>query len=153
MGRAYSCWMLNWWCITWPVGFKRLSIFFLFITLQVLLNIGVFLFILLKESIDYFIIFHLPCICRIHNISVANTSKFMMYFIHDVVCKIHHKHLSAAVDYLLIYYSPLMSGFIYLIVILVNNQLRAPFFFHVCFISILYTFRAATCQSSGELIV
>ena len=23
MGRAYSCWMLNWWCITWPVGFKR----------------------------------------------------------------------------------------------------------------------------------
>ena len=21
MGRAYSCWMLNWWCITWPVGF------------------------------------------------------------------------------------------------------------------------------------
>jgi len=25
-GRAYSCWMLNWWCITWPVGFKRLII-------------------------------------------------------------------------------------------------------------------------------
>ena len=24
VGRAYSCWMLNWWCITWPVGFKRL---------------------------------------------------------------------------------------------------------------------------------
>ena len=24
MGRAYSCWMLNCWCITWPVGFKRL---------------------------------------------------------------------------------------------------------------------------------
>ena len=24
MGRAYICWMLNWWCITWPVGFKRL---------------------------------------------------------------------------------------------------------------------------------
>ena len=22
--RAYSCWMLNCWCITWPVGFKRL---------------------------------------------------------------------------------------------------------------------------------
>ena len=25
VGRAYSCWMLNWWCITWPVGFKRLK--------------------------------------------------------------------------------------------------------------------------------
>ena len=25
VGRAYSCWMLNWWCITWPVGFKRLN--------------------------------------------------------------------------------------------------------------------------------
>jgi hypothetical protein len=25
VGRAYNCWMLNWWCITWPVGFKRLS--------------------------------------------------------------------------------------------------------------------------------
>ena len=24
IGRVYSCWMLNWWCITWPVGFKRL---------------------------------------------------------------------------------------------------------------------------------
>ena len=24
VGRAYSCWMLNWCCITWPVGFKRL---------------------------------------------------------------------------------------------------------------------------------
>ena len=24
VGRAYSCWMLNWWCITWPVGFKKL---------------------------------------------------------------------------------------------------------------------------------
>ena len=24
MGRAYSCWMLNWWCITQQVGFKRL---------------------------------------------------------------------------------------------------------------------------------
>ena len=25
MGRAYSCWMLNWRCITWPVNFKSLS--------------------------------------------------------------------------------------------------------------------------------
>jgi len=24
VGREYSCWMLNCWCITWPVGFKRL---------------------------------------------------------------------------------------------------------------------------------
>ena len=24
VGRAYSCWMLNWWSITYPVGFKRL---------------------------------------------------------------------------------------------------------------------------------
>ena len=24
VGRAYSCWMLNWWCVTWPVGFRRL---------------------------------------------------------------------------------------------------------------------------------
>ena len=23
-GRAYSCWMLNCWCITWPVGFMSL---------------------------------------------------------------------------------------------------------------------------------
>jgi len=23
VGRVYSCWMLNWWCITWPVGFER----------------------------------------------------------------------------------------------------------------------------------
>ena len=23
VGRAYSRWMLNCWCITWPVGFKR----------------------------------------------------------------------------------------------------------------------------------
>ena len=27
MGRAYSCWMLNCWCITCPVGFKRLNVF------------------------------------------------------------------------------------------------------------------------------
>jgi hypothetical protein len=24
MGRTYSCWMLNCWCITWPLGVKRL---------------------------------------------------------------------------------------------------------------------------------
>ena len=24
VGRAYCCWMLNCWCITWPVGFKGL---------------------------------------------------------------------------------------------------------------------------------
>jgi len=22
VGRAYSCWMLNWWCITEPIGLK-----------------------------------------------------------------------------------------------------------------------------------
>ena len=26
MGRTYSCWMLNCWCITWPVGFKGLNL-------------------------------------------------------------------------------------------------------------------------------
>ena len=26
MGRAYNCWMLNCWCITWPAGFKRLNV-------------------------------------------------------------------------------------------------------------------------------
>jgi hypothetical protein len=26
VGRGYSCWMLNCWCITWPVGFKRLMV-------------------------------------------------------------------------------------------------------------------------------
>ena len=25
MGRAYNFWMLNCWCITWPVGFKRFN--------------------------------------------------------------------------------------------------------------------------------
>jgi hypothetical protein len=25
VGGAYSCWMLNCWCITWSVGFKRLK--------------------------------------------------------------------------------------------------------------------------------
>ena len=25
MGRTYSCWMLNCWCITWPVGLKMLK--------------------------------------------------------------------------------------------------------------------------------
>ena len=29
MGRTYSCWMLNCWFITWPVGFKRLMYLFL----------------------------------------------------------------------------------------------------------------------------
>ena len=24
VGRTYNCWMLSCWCITWPVGFKRL---------------------------------------------------------------------------------------------------------------------------------
>jgi hypothetical protein len=24
-GRAYNCLMLKWWCITQPVGFKRLN--------------------------------------------------------------------------------------------------------------------------------
>jgi hypothetical protein len=24
VGGTYNCWMLNCWCITWPVGFKRL---------------------------------------------------------------------------------------------------------------------------------
>ena len=24
VGRTYNCWLLNCWCITWPVGFKRL---------------------------------------------------------------------------------------------------------------------------------
>ena len=28
VGRAYSCWMLNCWCITWPVGFKRLTVMY-----------------------------------------------------------------------------------------------------------------------------
>ena len=28
VGRAYSCWMLNCWCITWPVGFKRLMLLY-----------------------------------------------------------------------------------------------------------------------------
>ena len=27
VGRAYSSWMLNCWCITWPVGLKRLTNF------------------------------------------------------------------------------------------------------------------------------
>ena len=33
VGRAYSCWMLNCWCITWPVGFKRLNtkVFYVFL--------------------------------------------------------------------------------------------------------------------------
>ena len=26
VGRAVDCWMLNCWCITWPVGFKRLTL-------------------------------------------------------------------------------------------------------------------------------
>jgi hypothetical protein len=26
VGREYNCWMLNWWCITWPIGFKRLMV-------------------------------------------------------------------------------------------------------------------------------
>ena len=26
VGRTYNCWMLNCWCITWPVGFKRLTL-------------------------------------------------------------------------------------------------------------------------------
>ena len=25
VGRTYSCWMLNCWCVKWPVGFKRLK--------------------------------------------------------------------------------------------------------------------------------
>jgi len=25
VGRVYGCWMLNCWCITWPVGFRRLE--------------------------------------------------------------------------------------------------------------------------------
>ena len=25
VGRTYNCWMLNCWCITWPVVFKRLN--------------------------------------------------------------------------------------------------------------------------------
>jgi len=25
VGRAYSCWMLNCWCITWPLGFRSLT--------------------------------------------------------------------------------------------------------------------------------
>jgi hypothetical protein len=28
VGIAYSCWMLNWWCITWPVGFKSLRMMY-----------------------------------------------------------------------------------------------------------------------------
>jgi hypothetical protein len=38
---------------------------------------------------------------------------FIMYFIHDIVNEIHQKHLSAAVGYLFVYYSSLMSGYIY----------------------------------------
>jgi len=29
VGSTYSCWMLNCWCITWPVGLERLNPFFL----------------------------------------------------------------------------------------------------------------------------
>ena len=25
VGRTYGCWMLNWWCITWPVGFRKVN--------------------------------------------------------------------------------------------------------------------------------
>jgi hypothetical protein len=38
-------------------------------------------------------------------------------------------------------------------IILVNDQLDAQFFFLICFISILYMFRATSCSSSGESIV
>jgi hypothetical protein len=38
------------------------------------------------------------------------------------------------------------------IIILVNNQLDAKFFFYL-FISVLYMFRATSCSSSGESIV
>ena len=38
----------------------------------------------------------------------------MMYFTHDIVNKIRHEHLSAAVGSLFVYYSPLMSSYIYL---------------------------------------
>ena len=30
--RRCSCWILNWWCITWPLGFKRLNPFTMAIT-------------------------------------------------------------------------------------------------------------------------
>jgi hypothetical protein len=36
VGRAYSCWMLNWWCITWPVGFKCLSYVVSIFSLEIL---------------------------------------------------------------------------------------------------------------------
>jgi hypothetical protein len=39
------------------------------------------------------------------------------------------------------------------ILILVNDQLEAQFFFSCMFIPNLYMFRALTCSSSGELIV
>jgi hypothetical protein len=42
---------------------------------------------------------------------------------------------------------------VHLGIILVNNQPDAQFLFHICFISILYMFRASTCPLSGELIV
>ena len=40
-----------------------------------------------------------------------------------------------------------------LVIIFVNNQLDANYFFSRMFISILYMFRTATCPSSGESIV
>jgi len=42
---------------------------------------------------------------------------------------------------------------VHLVIIFVNNQLDAKFFFLNEFISILYMFRAALCSSSGESIV
>ena len=39
------------------------------------------------------------------------------------------------------------------IIVLVNNQLEAQFFFSYIFIPILYMFRAPLCSSSGESVV
>jgi hypothetical protein len=39
VGWAYSCWMLNWWCITWPIGFKRLIRFLAAVIIHNLSNL------------------------------------------------------------------------------------------------------------------
>ena len=77
MGRTYNCWMLNCWCITWPVGFKRLK------KLLTLLSMFVFLCryaftskTLLKNQKDVLFILGDR---KFHIIFAANTASYVFY--------------------------------------------------------------------------
>jgi len=76
--RTYSCWMLNWWCITWTVGFKRLIYYF---TARITEHICVYGYGLLLYLFERLLFYMPSSILSTLNISAIHIFKTLPSFI------------------------------------------------------------------------